>query len=245
MPVGAGSNVDDGVAAEQHLSRRPDHVGEGQGGVREHAVAERSCCLQKQILALQTLSLCQESGCGDESRSQTLIRQECPVLSSSHGTGRRMEIGKETQLAHLDAEKFENHVPAPEGEVKTDSMELFFRRATLVAVRTYSMGSSCLARWNGRGLACSPACFPISRRCPCWTTSCLPMPTSTIQATSTKMESVLALAVSNDKKRSSTLVCCDQRGRGMEEKLTCICMPGVARKLTRTADRTVMLFLSL
>lgn len=26
------------------------------------------------------------------------------------------EIGKETQRMHLDAEKFENHVPAPEGE---------------------------------------------------------------------------------------------------------------------------------
>jgi hypothetical protein len=51
MPVGAGCDVDDGVAAEQHLFSRPDHVGEGQGGVREHAVAERSCCLHKQILA--------------------------------------------------------------------------------------------------------------------------------------------------------------------------------------------------
>ena len=47
VPVGAGCNVDDGVAAEQHLFSRPDHVGEGQGGVREHAVAERSCCLHK------------------------------------------------------------------------------------------------------------------------------------------------------------------------------------------------------
>lgn len=35
---------------------------------------------------------------------------------------------------------------------------------------------------------------------------------------------------------------CDQRGH-VAEKLTC--MPGVARKLTRTADRTVMLLLSL
>jgi hypothetical protein len=54
---------------------------------------------------------------------------------------------------------------------------------------------------------------------------------------------LLWLAVSNSKKRiifPAAGVLCDQRGH-VAEKLTC--MPGVARKLTRTADRTVMLLL--
>ena len=49
VPVGAGGDVDDGVAAEEHLLGCPDHVGEGQRGVREHAVAERGCCLHIRI----------------------------------------------------------------------------------------------------------------------------------------------------------------------------------------------------
>ena len=49
VPVGAGGDVDDGVAAEEHLLGWPDHVGEGQRGVREHAVAERGCCLHMRI----------------------------------------------------------------------------------------------------------------------------------------------------------------------------------------------------
>lgn len=49
VAVGAGRDVDDGVAAEQHLLSRPDHAGEGQGGVREHAVAERSSCLHQTL----------------------------------------------------------------------------------------------------------------------------------------------------------------------------------------------------
>jgi hypothetical protein len=55
------------------------------------------------------------------------------------------------------------------------------------------------------------------------------------------METVLA--VNNKKKRSSPLVCSAVIKEDVVEKLTC--MPGVARKLTRTADRTVMLLLSL
>jgi hypothetical protein len=57
-----------------------------------------------------------------------------------------MEIGKEIQRTLMPKSL---RTMSPLQKVKTDSMELFFRRATLVAFRTYSMGSSCLARWKG------------------------------------------------------------------------------------------------
>lgn len=57
VPVGAWGNVDDWVAAEEHLLGWPDHVGEGQRGVGEHAVAERRCCLHIHIQIASSVRL--------------------------------------------------------------------------------------------------------------------------------------------------------------------------------------------
>lgn len=81
---------------------------------------------------------------------------------------------------------------SPLQKVKTDSMELFFLRVTLAAVRTYSVGSSCLARW--KGISMYPSLFPHLAP------PLLSLPDSIMLASAYRL---LWLAVSNSKKRDS------------------------------------------
>jgi hypothetical protein len=79
--VGAGRNVDDGVAAEQHLLNRPDHAGEGPSGVREHAVAERISCLHQTLYVRVRAVITDESIAPGRSTVDGEVEDGCMLMA--------------------------------------------------------------------------------------------------------------------------------------------------------------------